>query len=223
MLAPWLWPQSLWDVCISFHTNNIKQWQSNSTQVNKSIRFHAILALLPQRRSKILDPPSDDVIAPLVANDQVHQSTTCQNHTTIKQITQPQPLDYFQLQLTCWPVLSPELFAQHPELSALFHAPWPQEISVPQLPRADKGKFSSRARPNQLISSSIHNEVFSLSIETDFNDRDAFKQREKGQEDYAIRQREQAKLQELRSKIKDQQAHLAELSKHMYVLHLPSP
>ncbi|KAI1177570.1 mitochondrial ATPase inhibitor, IATP-domain-containing protein [Nemania sp. FL0916] len=44
---------------------------------------------------------------------------------------------------------------------------------------------------------------------------DAFQRREKASEDYAIRQRERAKLLELRQKIDQQQEHLKKLSDHM--------
>ncbi|PNH31948.1 hypothetical protein VD0004_g5103 [Verticillium dahliae] len=46
---------------------------------------------------------------------------------------------------------------------------------------------------------------------------DAFQQREKAAEDYAIRQREKEKLQEMKQKIKEQQAHLQQLADHMFV------
>lgn len=46
---------------------------------------------------------------------------------------------------------------------------------------------------------------------------DAFQKREKANEDYAIRQREKEKLLELKKKLAEQQAHLKQLSDHMYV------
>lgn len=46
---------------------------------------------------------------------------------------------------------------------------------------------------------------------------DAFTRREKAAEDYAIRQREKEKLMQLKQKLKEQQAHLDQLSQHMYV------
>lgn len=45
---------------------------------------------------------------------------------------------------------------------------------------------------------------------------DAFQKREKANEDYAIRQREKEKLLELKKKLAEQQAHLKQLSDHMY-------
>lgn len=44
---------------------------------------------------------------------------------------------------------------------------------------------------------------------------DAFQRREKGAEDFAIRQREKEKLMELRKKLDEQQSHLKKLSDHM--------
>lgn len=44
---------------------------------------------------------------------------------------------------------------------------------------------------------------------------DAFKNREKANEDYAIRQREKEKLIALQKVVKEQQQHLAKLSEHM--------
>ncbi|KAI0186728.1 putative mitochondrial ATPase inhibitor [Astrocystis sublimbata] len=44
---------------------------------------------------------------------------------------------------------------------------------------------------------------------------DAFQQRERANEDYAIRRREQEKLLELRKKINEQQDHLKKLSDHI--------
>ncbi|KAJ0325209.1 hypothetical protein Brms1b_000512 [Colletotrichum noveboracense] len=46
---------------------------------------------------------------------------------------------------------------------------------------------------------------------------DAFQRREKAAEDMAIRQREREKLLELKKKLAEQQAHLQQLSDHMYV------
>lgn len=46
---------------------------------------------------------------------------------------------------------------------------------------------------------------------------DAFQKREKANEDWAIRQREKEKLLELKAKLAQQQAHLKQLSDHMYV------
>lgn len=46
---------------------------------------------------------------------------------------------------------------------------------------------------------------------------DAFQKREKANEDYAIRQREKEKLLDLKKKLAEQQAHLKQLSDHMYV------
>ena len=46
---------------------------------------------------------------------------------------------------------------------------------------------------------------------------DAFQKREKANEDYAIRLREKEKLLELKKKLAEQQAHLKQLSDHMYV------
>lgn len=46
---------------------------------------------------------------------------------------------------------------------------------------------------------------------------DAFQKREKANEDYAIREREKEKLLELKKKLAEQQAHLKQLSDHMYV------
>lgn len=46
---------------------------------------------------------------------------------------------------------------------------------------------------------------------------DAFQKREKAAEDYAIRQREKQKLLEMKQKIAEQQAHLQQLSDHMFV------
>ncbi|KAK1460667.1 hypothetical protein CCUS01_08772 [Colletotrichum cuscutae] len=51
---------------------------------------------------------------------------------------------------------------------------------------------------------------------------DAFQKREKANEDYAIRQREKEKLLELKKKLSEQQAHLQQLSDHMFVHHLSS-
>ena len=45
---------------------------------------------------------------------------------------------------------------------------------------------------------------------------DAFQKREKANEDYAIRMREKEKLLELKKKLAEQQAHLKQLSDHMY-------
>ncbi|ROW18124.1 hypothetical protein VPNG_00154 [Cytospora leucostoma] len=45
---------------------------------------------------------------------------------------------------------------------------------------------------------------------------DAFQKREKANEDYTIRQREKEKLLELKKKLAEQQAHLKQLSDHMY-------
>lgn len=47
---------------------------------------------------------------------------------------------------------------------------------------------------------------------------DAFQKREKANEDWAIRQREKEKLLALKAKLAEQQAHLKQLSDHMYVL-----
>lgn len=47
---------------------------------------------------------------------------------------------------------------------------------------------------------------------------DAFQKREKASEDWAIRQREKEKLLALKAKLAEQQAHLKQLSDHMYVL-----
>ena len=44
---------------------------------------------------------------------------------------------------------------------------------------------------------------------------DAFQRRERASEDFAIRQREKEKLQELKKKLAEQQAHLKQLSDHM--------
>lgn len=44
---------------------------------------------------------------------------------------------------------------------------------------------------------------------------DAFKNREKANEDYAIRQREKEKLIALQKVVKEQQQHLAKLSEHI--------
>ncbi|KAI1021758.1 hypothetical protein LB505_009061 [Fusarium chuoi] len=44
---------------------------------------------------------------------------------------------------------------------------------------------------------------------------DAFQRREKASEDYAIRQREKEKLNELKKKLQEQQEHLDRLSKHI--------
>ena len=46
-------------------------------------------------------------------------------------------------------------------------------------------------------------------------DSDAFQRREKANEDYSIRQREKAKLLELKHKLAEQQEHLKKLSDHM--------
>ncbi|RQM07326.1 hypothetical protein DH86_00001018 [Scytalidium sp. 3C] len=46
---------------------------------------------------------------------------------------------------------------------------------------------------------------------------DAFRKREKANEDYAIREREKEKLLELKKKLTEQQAHLKKLEEHMYV------
>lgn len=46
---------------------------------------------------------------------------------------------------------------------------------------------------------------------------DAFQKREKANEDYTIRQREKEKLLALKAKLAEQQAHLKQLSDHMYV------
>ena len=47
--------------------------------------------------------------------------------------------------------------------------------------------------------------------------RDAFQRRERANEDWAIKQREKEKLMELKKKLAEQQAHLKQLSDHMYV------
>ncbi|ROT37443.1 hypothetical protein SODALDRAFT_334542 [Sodiomyces alkalinus F11] len=44
---------------------------------------------------------------------------------------------------------------------------------------------------------------------------DAFQRRERANEEYAIRQREKEKLQEMKKKIAEQQAHLQQLSDHI--------
>ncbi|KAI0018360.1 mitochondrial ATPase inhibitor, IATP-domain-containing protein [Xylariomycetidae sp. FL0641] len=44
---------------------------------------------------------------------------------------------------------------------------------------------------------------------------DAFKKREKANEDYTIQQREREKLMELKKKLRQQQAHLQKLSDHI--------
>ncbi|KAH6897096.1 putative mitochondrial ATPase inhibitor [Thelonectria olida] len=44
---------------------------------------------------------------------------------------------------------------------------------------------------------------------------DAFQRRERASEDYAIRQREKEKLQELKKKLQEQQQHLQRLSEHI--------
>jgi hypothetical protein len=51
--------------------------------------------------------------------------------------------------------------------------------------------------------------------------RDAFTKREKANEDYAIRKREQEKLLELKKKLQEQHEHLKKLEEHMLVSHRP--
>jgi ATPase inhibitor, mitochondrial len=48
--------------------------------------------------------------------------------------------------------------------------------------------------------------------------RDAFQKRERASEDFAIRQREQEKIKELRKKLAEQHAHLKTLEESMLVL-----
>lgn len=47
--------------------------------------------------------------------------------------------------------------------------------------------------------------------------RDAFQRRERASEEFAIRQREKEKLEEMKKKIAEQQDHLKKLSDHMCV------
>lgn len=54
-----------------------------------------------------------------------------------------------------------------------------------------------------------------------YKTRDAFTKREKGMEDYAIREREKEKAKELLAKIKLQEESLAKIKEHLFVFPLP--